>query len=109
MQWRGALWAVVLATATFVDARAETEQPAVDATAALAGLQAEQNAGVDRFVPQEVLDPLISPDGGGACATAAAIDLLQGLRVVAGMEPLANPHKERTRNNFRIWEPVEGC
>lgn len=45
------------------------------------------------FVEQSELDSLIDKDGGGACASAAAIDVLQVLRLMAGLEKLPNPHK----------------
>lgn len=61
--------------------------------AALSSLQALQHNGVDAFVPQGELNALIHSGGGGACPSAAAIDALQTLRLMAGMEPLANPHK----------------
>jgi alkylation response protein AidB-like acyl-CoA dehydrogenase len=56
-------------------------------------LQAQQAEGHDAFVVQSELDPIIRQGGGGACATAAAIDAIQTLRVMAGHEPLANPHR----------------
>ena len=45
------------------------------------------------FVIQDELDRLIDKKGGGACASAVAIDLLQGLRLMNDQQPLANPHK----------------
>lgn len=45
------------------------------------------------FVVQDELDRLIDKKGGGACASAVAIDLLQALRVMNDQKPLANPHK----------------
>lgn len=45
------------------------------------------------FVAQGELDSLIAKDGGGACPSAACIDLTQVLRVMAGLDPLRNPHK----------------
>ena len=60
---------------------------------ALDRLQKEHAADSNGFVLQEELDGLIGKDGGGACASAAAIDALQCLRLMAGMQKLANPHK----------------
>jgi alkylation response protein AidB-like acyl-CoA dehydrogenase len=65
------------------------EDPAV----ALDLLQKAHGKDGGTFVLQEELDPLIDKDGGGACPSAAAIDLLQALRLMAGLDSLANPHK----------------
>jgi alkylation response protein AidB-like acyl-CoA dehydrogenase len=61
--------------------------------AALTDLQTLQEQEKDAFVMQGELNPLIRQGGGGACASAAAIDAIQALRLMAGMDPLANPHK----------------
>ncbi len=71
------------------DAAREHENPAV----ALGSLQRAQAQGASAFVIQGELNDLIQEGGGGACASAAAIDVLQTLRVMAGLEPLPNPHK----------------
>lgn len=63
------------------------------ADAALTALQTFQQEGRDAFVLQGELDSIIRQGGGGACASAVAIDAIQALRLMAGMEPLANPHK----------------
>lgn len=60
---------------------------------ALARLQKTQLADKGAFVVQDELDLLIDKDGGGACASAAGIDALQTLRVMAGLDGLDNPHK----------------
>jgi alkylation response protein AidB-like acyl-CoA dehydrogenase len=60
---------------------------------ALSALQAAQLNSEDAFVPQGELDSLIHSGGGGACPSAAAIDVLQALRVMAGLERLSNPYK----------------
>jgi alkylation response protein AidB-like acyl-CoA dehydrogenase len=67
------------------------EQP--EASAALSYLQEAQKKDENTFVIQSDINFLIAPDGGGACASAAAIDMLQTLRVMSGLEKLANPHK----------------
>ncbi len=59
----------------------------------LVDLQARQAADHDSFVLQGDLDPIIRPGGGGACATAAVIDAIQVLRVMAGQEPISNPDR----------------
>jgi alkylation response protein AidB-like acyl-CoA dehydrogenase len=63
------------------------------AESAITALQTLQEQGRDIFVVQGELDPVIRQGGGGACASAAAIDAIQTLRLMAGMEALANPHK----------------
>lgn len=45
------------------------------------------------FVEQEELGALIAEGGGGPCASAAGIAVLQALRQMAGLEKVANPHK----------------
>ncbi|MFO0847133.1 MAG: acyl-CoA dehydrogenase family protein [Gemmataceae bacterium] len=60
---------------------------------ALEILQRAHGAGDSPFVLQSELDPLIREGGGGACPSAAGIDALQALRVMAGSDPLKNPHK----------------
>ena len=60
---------------------------------ALGNLQHAHGPDRSPFVLQDELDGLIREGGGGACASAAAIDALQTLRVMAGLDPLANPHK----------------
>lgn len=62
-------------------------------TVALGVLQRSHGDDESPFVLQSELDPLIREDGGGACPSAAAIDVLQTLRVMAGLDPLRNPHK----------------
>ncbi len=60
---------------------------------ALALLQRTHGEDRSVFVVQDELDPLIREGGGGACASAVCIDLIQTLRVMSGMESLSNPHK----------------
>ncbi|MFO0851845.1 MAG: acyl-CoA dehydrogenase family protein [Gemmataceae bacterium] len=60
---------------------------------AIAHLQAAHAKDGTVFVLQDELNPLIHKDGGGACATAAAVDALQAVRVMSGRKPLPNPHK----------------
>jgi alkylation response protein AidB-like acyl-CoA dehydrogenase len=62
-------------------------------TFALATLQQAHDAAGDVFVVQNELDKLVREGGGGACASAAGIDLLQSLRAMAGLDPLRNPHR----------------
>jgi len=45
------------------------------------------------FVVQQELDGLIREGGGGACASAAGIVLLQALRIMERLDPLSNPHQ----------------
>lgn len=66
-----------------------SEQPGV----ALTALQEAYRRDESGFVAQGELDTLIQPDGGGACASAACVDLMQALRVMAGLAPHPNPHK----------------
>lgn len=60
---------------------------------ALSALQDAHKKTADAFVAQDELDALIHSGGGGACPSAVSIDALQTLRVMAGLERLANPHK----------------
>jgi hypothetical protein len=102
---RTILWAVVvtasLQTVGSTDDRpAATQRTAPDPTKdhqhptfALGALQRAHGAEDSPFVLQSELDTLIHEDGGGACASAAGIDVLQALRVMAGLDPLGNPHK----------------
>lgn len=68
-------------------------QPALMSSAALDLLQKQHAVGECGFVIQSELDELIAENGGGACASAAAIDALQSLRLMAGIEKLSNTHK----------------
>lgn len=70
-------------------ATTETKNPA----AALFLMQKAQANGADAFVVQGTLDSLIREGGGGACASAAGIDVLQAARLMAGLDLLDNPHK----------------
>jgi alkylation response protein AidB-like acyl-CoA dehydrogenase len=72
-----------------VIASADWESP----THALSTLQKAHVADASTFVEQGELDCLIKEGGGGGCASAACIDLLQALRVMAGFEKLPNPHR----------------
>ena len=45
------------------------------------------------LIKQDELDFLIQKDGGGACPSAAAVIVLQGLRIMSDVEPLGSPHK----------------
>jgi len=74
---------------------ADRESPST----ALSSLQKAQARNAGFFVLQRELDSLIREGGGGACASAAGIDLLQALRVMAGLEPLENPY-EVVRSSF---------
>ena len=78
---------------TLMTANTAADQTTTSAEAALTKLQAFQKDGNVGFVVQSELDPVIRQGGGGACATAAAIDAVQTLRLMVGMEPLANPHQ----------------
>ena len=62
-------------------------------TVALDTVQAAHAKDASTFVLQNELDGLIDENGGGACASAVAIDLLQTLRVMSGTDKLPNPHK----------------
>jgi alkylation response protein AidB-like acyl-CoA dehydrogenase len=61
--------------------------------AAITALQARHRQGENVFVVQDEIDSVIRQGGGGACASAAAIDAIQTLRLMAGKDPLSNPHK----------------
>jgi alkylation response protein AidB-like acyl-CoA dehydrogenase len=71
-------------------------------------LQAKQAQGHDAFVIQGDLDPIIRQGGGGACATAAVMDAIQTLRVMAGQEPLTNPHRAALKAIGRQEELLNG-
>jgi hypothetical protein len=58
----------------------------------LQALEREQAKDGRVFVVQSELDPLIR-GGGGACASAAGIDLLQVLRRMSGESTVGNPHQ----------------
>lgn len=60
---------------------------------ALGLLQQAHGGDGSAFVAQDELDPLIHKDGGGACASAVCVDLMQVLRVMAGLDRLPDPHK----------------
>lgn len=96
----GLVLTVPFAEVTPAQERAGTTEQSSQATAdrdgpsaALSALQEAQTRGDDAFVVQGELDCLIREGGGGGCASAAGIDLLQALRLMAGLEPLGSPHK----------------
>src|SRR4051812_2855073 len=62
-------------------------------SAAIAALRRSHATDHGTFVVQGELDPLIAADGGGACPSAAATDVMQVLRVMAGLDRLPNPHR----------------
>lgn len=100
---RPSLAAFALLSAALCAAQDKTERlnqapPAVakaagSSNAALSALQGAHEIDGSTFVDQDDLDPLIPESGGGACASAAGIDAMQTLRVMAGLEKLANPHR----------------
>lgn len=61
---------------------------------ALSSLQESHQEESVSFIVQDELDFLIANDGGGACASVAASDCLQVLRVMCHLEKVKNPHKE---------------
>lgn len=67
----------------------ESESPA----GAIAGLQAAHLKHGACLVFQSEFDWLISEGGGGACASVAAINSLQVLRAMSGLDHFRNPHK----------------
>jgi alkylation response protein AidB-like acyl-CoA dehydrogenase len=75
---------------------------------ALSFLQAEHLKDQTTFVIQGELDPLIRKKGVGGCASAAAIDLLQALRVAARREKLPNPHKVVLSSITKFPDLLEG-
>lgn len=77
----------------FLGRIAGAEEVSLSPEVALTKLQEFQEQGKDVFVVQGELDPIIRQGGGGACASAAAVDAIQALRLMAGRELLANPHK----------------
>jgi alkylation response protein AidB-like acyl-CoA dehydrogenase len=77
-----------------VTVRSNAETTYSSSESAITALQALHEDGKAVFVVQGELDPIIRQGGGGACASAAAIDAIQIMRLIAGMEPLANPHRE---------------
>ena len=62
-------------------------------TSALTTLQKIEAQEGNVFAVQGELDSLIAKDGGGACATAAGIDLLQAVRYMAGYDRHPNPYR----------------
>ncbi len=102
---RALIWVAVAVTSCLVIApvggqRVERAPPASEKKGppqtpgeALSLLQQAHGTDGATFVVQEELDTLVDERGGGACATAAGIDAVQGLRVLAGMDKLPNPHK----------------
>lgn len=64
------------------------------ASVALGELQERHTPAAPAFVVQDELDFLIANDGGGACPSAAAIDAVQALRLMSGVDMLAAPHAE---------------
>lgn len=62
-------------------------------TVAISALQAAHAKDGTSLVLQGELDPFIASDGGGACPSTAAIDLVQVMRLMAGLDKLHNPHK----------------
>jgi alkylation response protein AidB-like acyl-CoA dehydrogenase len=60
---------------------------------ALSRLQEIQKASGRAFVVQNELDPLIREGGGGACASAAGMIVMQTLRQMADLEPVQFPHQ----------------
>lgn len=78
------------------------------ATTALSTLQAEHAADATTFVIENELDGLIAKDGGGACASAAGIDALQCLRLMAGLKKIPNPHKVVLSSFMRHPELLNG-
>lgn len=60
---------------------------------ALTSLKSAHADGASTLVVQSELNNLIDPTGGGPCASAAGVNGLQALRVMAGREPLRNPHQ----------------
>lgn len=73
--------------------QATAETTHSSAASAITAFQTLQEQGKHAFVVQGELNPVIRQGGGGACASAAAIDAIQTLRLMAGMEALPNPHK----------------
>lgn len=68
-------------------------QPLHNPTDALTFLQQRHELTKNVFVEQNELDALIAKGGGGACPSAAAVDVLQALRAMTGEDLLSNPHK----------------
>jgi alkylation response protein AidB-like acyl-CoA dehydrogenase len=62
-------------------------------SSALSVLQQAHARDNNSLVLQSELDFLIPEDGGGACASAAGVNLMQTLRVMAGLDRLSNPHR----------------
>lgn len=67
------------------------------ADAALTSLQKREQNGENVFLVQGELDPVIRQGGGGACASAAAIDAIQAIRLMVDRPPLTNPHQAALR------------
>ncbi len=89
-------------------ATATAETTYESAESVITALQTLQEDGKNAFVVQGELDPVIRQGGGGACASAAAIDAIQTLRLMVGMEPLSNPHKSALAAFTRQDELLNG-
>jgi hypothetical protein len=76
-----------------VQAPPAVARPLGDPSAAISTLQRAHGGDDSTFIAEKDLDPLIPESGGGACASAAGIDALQVLRVMAGFGKLPNPHR----------------
>jgi alkylation response protein AidB-like acyl-CoA dehydrogenase len=86
------VWLLLLLFASFpMSANAATSISSAET--ALSTLQTLHGQGNAAFVVQEELDSVIRVGGGGACASAAAIDAIQALRLMVGMKLIENPHK----------------
>lgn len=84
---------LVLAALATTSSPALAESGLLSTEGAIEELVSRQSRGNDVLVVQSELDPIIRQGGGGACASSAAIDAVQALRLMAGAEPVLNPHK----------------
>lgn len=104
-RWRQSCWSVVQSVLVAAACLAEEKTPISGASPAAATVDSHLPASAfsllkqthaktgSTMVPMSELNCLIDKDGGGACASAAGINVLQALRVMCGESPLANPHQ----------------
>ncbi len=88
----------VLTLAVYSQARGQDSSAphspiAADVCAAVTRLRDTHSTNANPFVVQSELDTVIREGGGGACASAAAVDAIQVLRTMAGRGVLNNPHR----------------
>lgn len=93
------VFALLLARVAVAAESADTKVPTAEVmdrqtpAYVLSALQQAHASDANTLVFQDEFDFLIDKDGGGACPSVAAINLLQSLRIMAGLDKLSNPHR----------------